>query len=60
MARALVLAVTLVFYIIAFGLALAAIEKRSKVRFSFRELIHLLILPALQFLIENQAMISGS
>jgi len=34
MSRALVLAVTLLFYIIAFGLAIAAIEKRSKVSFS--------------------------
>lgn len=34
MSRRLVLAVTLIFYIIAFGLAIAAIEKRSKASYS--------------------------
>lgn len=38
MARAIVLVVTLLFYVIAFGLALAAIEKRSKVGCPFLEL----------------------
>jgi hypothetical protein len=35
MAKALVLGLTLLFYVIAFGLAVGAIEKRSRVRHSF-------------------------
>lgn len=62
MAKILVLVVTLLFYIIAFGLALAAIEKRSQVCFSilYFTLVHFpLINGGIQFLRENQDEIGG-
>lgn len=39
MAKALVLGLTLFFYIIAFGLAVGAIAKRSRVSYSFDQLV---------------------